>query len=1466
MKVKTFIDRPLLSMVISVIIVALGVIALTSLPVERYPDIAPPAINVWASYPGASAETVLKSVVTPLEEAINGVDGMTYMKSSASNGSGSITVFFEQGANADLAAVNVQNRVIQAQTQLPAEVLQIGVSTEKQQPGQLRIIALESPNGTYDENFLSNYFYNNLRPAILRIKGVGKVEVWGSQYALRIWLKPDVMARYKLMPSDISAVLAEQNIEASVGALGQNSDNVFQYVLRYTGRKTEVSEFENLVIASLPTGEELHLKDVADIELGQSDYDYANSINSHPGVMGSVHQVAGSNATKINLAIDKLLDELSQKLPKDVKIVTFDNTNDFLFASIREVIITLLIAMVLVLVVVFLFLQDFRATLIPALGILVSLIGTFAFMKVAGFSVNLLTLFALVLVIGTVVDDSIVVVEAVKANFDAGYKSAYKAAVDAMKGLAVTLFTTTLVFMVIFIPVSFMGGTTGIFFKQFGLTMAVAVGISFINALTLAPALCALLLKPSGSEGSFTKKVTGAYDTAFQALLGHYLNVLKHLIKRKKLVAVSVVTALALVVLLFKVIPTGFVPNEDVGTLFVDITAPSGYTMEKTRGIMDRACEQIQQLPTVESVGGVVGVGAGSNGASIFVQLKPWKQRRGRNNSSTAVMEQISEIMSQEREAQAFVMEPGMIEGYGGGGGFEFSVQDRNGTDIRTLKTITDRFVEKLTERPEIGEIYSNYDVNYPQYKVDVEVSHCKRAGISPVTVLNELGAYLGGDYISNFNKYNKVYQVSLQLRPSDRTTPESLDNLFVRSESGAMLPISQFVTLTKEFMPQSLSNFNMFSSIGVSGNVAPGSSTGKAIKSIQELAAKELPVGYTIEFDGITREESQQGNRVIVIFIICLVFVYLVMVALYESLFIPLAVMLAVPFGLVGSLLFAKIFGVENNIYFQVGIIMLMGLLAKTAILLTEYASQNRREGMSITDSAFVSAKMRLRPVLMTSLTMIFGMLPLMFANGVGANGSRTIGVCLVGGMLFGTLGLLLTVPGLFTIFQKIQEKVRRGVPEGRNLNYPRQTQRSLGAKKMIVILLISLSANTLPAQSWQQIYPDPLLQSYISEALENNADLRTAQLSLEQSVAMLKQARLSYLPAFSLAPSGTVSKAQNEAATYTYELPLTMSWELSFGGKQHHQKEMAIAELEKDSAQLKYAQIQLIAEVANAYYTLVMLDKQYAITLEGIRVQEENLRVLRAMKEVGQQNETAVSQAEASYQGVLTTLPMLEAQIRKAESALCLLLNRQPDTIARAPWEEVKGIVMDTDRAIPLEALASRPDVLAAECLLRASFSNVKVARAEFYPTLSISGSAGWTNNGVTINPNQILLNAISSLTQPLFAQGRLKANLKVAQSQQEQAQIAFEKALLVAGGEVRDALADCRACRTREEARTKQVEAAQRAYENSRLTMQYANTSYLEVLIAQSAWLDAQLQQTADWLELQQGKINLYKALCQ
>ena len=1025
MRIKTFIDRPLLSIVINVMVVAVGIIALTRLPIEKYPDIAPPTVNVWASYPGASAEAVQKSVLAPLEQAINGVDNMTYMTSSASNGSASISIFFKQGTNADMAAVNVQNRVVQAQAQLPAEVTKSGVSVEKQQPGQLRILALESPGGTYDENFLSNYFYNNLRPAILRIQGVGKCEVWGGQYALRIWLKPDVMARHGIVPSDITTLLEEQNVEASIGSLGENTKRTFQYTLRYSGRKQDVTEFENLVLVSKNTGEELHLKDVADLELGQSDYSFSNRINGHPGVMGSVSQVAGSNATRINQDIDKLLKEVEQSMPKDIRIVTFDNTNDFLFASIHEVVVTLVLAILLVLVVVYLFVQDFRATLIPALGIIVSLIGTFAFMAVAGFSINMLTLFALVLVIGTVVDDSIVVVEAIQARFDAGYRSAYKAAVDAMGGLTSALFTTTLVFMVIFIPVSFMGGTTGIFYKQFGLTMAVAVGISLLVAMTLAPALSALILRPADDSKGLSARVRTAYNAAFKAMLGRYTKMAMVLIRRKWLAVGAIAAAGVLTAVLMRVVPTGFVPDEDMGSLMVDLSTPSGYTMDKTEKVMVRLTDQIQQLPEVESVGGVTGFG-GANKAMIQVQLKPWGERKGKAHTSWAVSERINAILANEHEAESFANSPGMIDGYGRGGGFEMSITNKNDADLRTFFEVSQRFTQALNQRPEVTDAYSGYAIDYPQYRVDVDASRCKKFGVSPSAVLSELSSFLGSNYVSNFNKYNQVYQVTMQLRPEERADVQSLDRLFVRSNDGTMLPASQFVTLTKEYMPQSLSRFNMISCIDLSGSVAKGRSTGDAIRAIREVAQKELPVGYGIEFGGITREESQSGSNVLIIFIICIFFVYLIMVALYESLFIPLAVILGVPFGLLGSFIFAWLFGVENNIYLQVGLIMLIGLLSKTAILLTEYATQCRHAGMSLKQSAFFAAKMRLRPILMTSLTMIFGMLPLMFASGAGANGSRTVGVGTVGGMLFGTLGLLFVVPSLFVLFQALQERFK--------------------------------------------------------------------------------------------------------------------------------------------------------------------------------------------------------------------------------------------------------------------------------------------------------------------------------------------------------------------------------------------------------------------------------------------------------
>lgn len=1033
MNIKTFIDRPLLSGVISLFIVIVGIISLYVLPVEKYPDIAPPTIFVTATYPGASAEALQKSVVVPLEEAINGVENMIYMTSSASNsGIAEIYVYFAQGTDADMAAVNVQNRVAQANGILPAEVLQIGVTTVKQQPGVLRTVALESPDNAYDVAFIANYFINNIKPELLRIQGIGNVQVFAGSYSLRIWLNPEKMAQYNLVPSDISYVLSEQNIEAPIGALGENSDNVFQYTLSYAGRKTETAEFENLVIKSLPDGEELLLKDVSEIELGLDDYSFVGTINNHSGIMAMITQVAGSNATEINKEIDILLRTLEKSLPKGIQIITLENTNDFLYASIREVVITLIMAILLVVLVVYFFLQDFRATLIPTVGILVSLIGTFAFISIAGFSLNLLTLFALVLVIGTVVDNSIVVVEAVQARFDSGYKSAYKATVDAMDGLIAALLSTTLVFMVIFIPVSFISGTSGEFYKQFGLTMAVAVGISFISALTLSPALCAVILRPNPEEGegsSLARRVRLAYNTSYNALLKKYTSLTMLLIRKKWLVWSSIGLITLFFVVLMNTTMSGFVPDEDTGSIYVDISTPPGYSLAKTNEIMTEINECVETIPAIESIGLVSGFGllsgTGSNMGTLFIQLKNWGDRKGDENSVNAVIDEIYARTAHINSAQIYALAPGMIPGYGNGGGFEFSIQNKNDADITSFYEVSQNYLMKLMEREEVAEAFSSYNINYPQFAVDVDASKCKRLGISPTDVLSELGSYYGGAYVSNFNKFSKVYRVMIQAAPEYRENVQSLNNIFIRSGE-EMIPVSQFVTMSKEYRPMVLNRFNMYSSIGVNGNYAPGYSSGAAISAIKEVAEKELPSGYSVDFSGLTREESKSGNNTTVIFVICIVFVYLIMVALYESLFIPLAVVFSIPFGLFGSFLFAKLFGIENNIYLQVGLIMLIGLLAKTAILLTEYATQCRQAGMSLKQSAFFAAKMRLRPILMTALTMIFGMLPLVFASGVGANGSQTIGIGTVGGMLVGTLGLLFVVPTLFIVFQTLQEKIK--------------------------------------------------------------------------------------------------------------------------------------------------------------------------------------------------------------------------------------------------------------------------------------------------------------------------------------------------------------------------------------------------------------------------------------------------------
>lgn len=958
---------------------------------------------------------------------------MTYMVSEATNtGSATLNIYFKQGTDPDMAAVNVQNRVAKANGLLPAEVTQIGVTTMKRQNSMLKIFSLYSEDAAYDETFLTNYMKINIQPAILRIQGVGEIVTMGSDYSMRIWLQPEVMAQYGLTPDDISTVLGEQNLESPTGSIGENSGSTFKYTMKYKGRLEKPEEFGDIVIRSLPDGEVLRLRDVAVVELGAQTYNFNGETNGHPGTSCMVFQTAGSNANEVVSQINAYLDGIEKDLPQGIKIAHLMSTKDFLDASINEVIITLVEALLLVILVVYVFLQNLRSTLIPSIAIIVSLVGTFAFLSVAGFSINLLTLFALILVIGTVVDDAIVVVEAVQAKFDVGYKSPYLATVDAMRGITSAIISCSLVFMAVFIPVAFMGGTSGTFYTQFGITMAVAVGISAVNALTLSPALCALIMRPH-EEGasSFSQRFRAAFDSSFGRMQTRYRCGVMFFIRRKWLTWAMLAGAVAILVVLMQTSRTGLVPQEDVGSVFIDVSTPPGSTVEQTRKILDKIEQRFKDLPQIEAYSKVAGSGMtsgeGSSYGLFILKLRHWDERPGRENSVEAVTDTITARTADIRDAQIFIFTPLMIPGYGQSSGFELYLQDKQGGDLTSLYTVSQDLITKLKERPEIAAAYTSFNINFPQYVVDVDAAKCKRSGVSPNDVLSTLSGYYGGSYASNFNRFTKLYRVLVQASPTYRMDMESLNNIYVKNEAGEMAPVGPFVTLTKVYGAESVSRFNLFSSIAINGSAANGYSSGDAIQAIREVAAESLPTGYGYDFGGITREEAGTGSSTVLIFAICIILVYLILCALYESWFIPLAVILSVPFGLMGSFLFAKMMGLENNIYLQTGLIMLIGLLAKTAILLTEYATERRRLGLSLTQSALTAAVVRLRPILMTALTMVFGLLPLMFASGVGAKGNSSLGTGVVGGMLIGTLALLFIVPVLFIVFQYIEEKVMK-------------------------------------------------------------------------------------------------------------------------------------------------------------------------------------------------------------------------------------------------------------------------------------------------------------------------------------------------------------------------------------------------------------------------------------------------------
>jgi HAE1 family hydrophobic/amphiphilic exporter-1 len=1029
-----FIDRPVLSTVISIIIVLLGVLGLLSLPVSQYPEIAPPTVTVAANYRGASAEVVMSSVVIPLEEQINGVEDMSYITSTSNNdGSASINIYFKLGTNPNLAAVNVQNRVSRATPLLPQEVTRAGVTTSKKQSDNILILSLYSENPEYDDIFLQNYANINILPKIKRVAGVGDAIIFGQRdYSMRIWLKPDVMAMYGLVPSDITTLLAEQNIEAAPGQLGESGDQSFQYPLVYKGRLQSTEEFEEIVVRSTPNGNVLRLKDVARLELGAISYAGSSKTNGNESIAIAIAQTSGSNAREVIEGSLKVLDESEVNFPKGVKYVTLVNANDFLEESISKVIRTLIEAFLLVFLVVFVFLQDWRSILIPAISVPVAIVGTFFFLDLLGFTINLLTLFALVLAVGIVVDDAIVVVEAVHAKMEAGESDPKKAAHSAMNDISSAIISITLVMSAVFIPVSFISGSAGVFYKQFGLTLAVAIVLSAVNALTLSPALCAIFLKPHSKEEKkkgFLQRFYTYFNVAFETTTVKYKKSVEFLIKRKWLAFLGIAIFSVIFVLLLNVTPKAFVPGEDTGAILSDVSLPPGTSLERTEEVLLQIENEVKDLPEIKEVLRISGrsliSGAGSNYGVVIVRLKPWSERPDADQEITAIVAELFKRVVSVKDAKVVFFARPTLAGFGITNGFEFQLQDQKGGTIKELSEVNNNFLTALNGRPEIQYAATSFSPNYPQYRMDLNVAAIKNSGLTVTDVLGTMQGYYGGVYASNFNKFGKQYRVIYQADPEFRTDPESLHNVLVRNKNGQMAPISEYITLVKVYGPQAIDRFNLFTSVKITGAPNPGFSSGEAINAIQEVAGKSLPLGYGYEFSGLTREEISAGGQTLYIFLLCLVFVYFLLAAQYESYMLPFAVLLSLPIGLAGAYIFAYLFNVTDNIYLQITLIMLIGLLAKNAILIVEFAVDARRKGATIAQAAVQGATARLRPILMTSFAFILGLLPLMLATGAGAVGNNAIGTGAIGGMLIGTVLGVFVIPILFIVFQGLQEKV---------------------------------------------------------------------------------------------------------------------------------------------------------------------------------------------------------------------------------------------------------------------------------------------------------------------------------------------------------------------------------------------------------------------------------------------------------
>ncbi|NML20568.1 efflux RND transporter permease subunit [Pseudoflavitalea sp. G-6-1-2] len=1507
---RRIIDRPVLATVISIVLVILGVIGLTRLSVTRFPDISPPTVTVSGAYPGGNSEAVIRSVVTPLEESINGVEDMQYIKSTASNdGTFSISIIFKQGVNADQAAVNVQNRVSQATPKLPVEVIRQGLTTSKQQNSMIMIFNLYTEdNNKYDELFLQNYANINLIPQIKRVPGVGQAQVFGMKdYSMRIWLDPRKMANAGLVPDDIKAAIADQSLEAAPGKLGEESNAALEYVIRYKGKKNQTEQYENMIIKT-NNGQVLRLKDVARVEFGSIAYSGDNTSNGQNAVTLAILQTTGSNANEIEIGVKKEIERLSKSFPPGIKFANVMSTKERLDEAIGQVKTTLIEAFILVFIVVFLFLQDFRSTLIPAIAVPVAIIGTFFFLLVFGFTINVLTLFALVLAIGIVVDDAIVVVEAVHSKMEGSDLSAREATRSAMSEITGAVISITMVMAAVFIPIGFMTGSSGIFYKQFSYTLVIAIIISAVNALTLTPALCALFLKnhhadAHGKKLSIGKRFSTAFNAGFNNLTGRYVRGLQFLVKRKWLAASFVVVIGTLAIGIMSVIPKSFVPMEDDGFIIYSVTMPAGTALDRTTAVAQKINGLMKEVEAVDNNTSITGYNLLSSSASTsyamgFVKLKK-KNERGAVKDIDEILGIINAKLSTVKEGSIMALRMPPVEGYGVASGAEIVLQDRMGRDLNSFKAQADKVIGEIMQQPGVMMAYTMFRSDYPQFDLEVDEDKAKQMGVSVAGLLSAIQTYLAGDQSADFSRFGKFYRVSVKADGVFRTDEDAFNEIFVRNDKGGMVPAKSLISLHKVYGPESVSRYNMYNAININVVGIPGYSNGQMMENLEKLLDK-LPSDYSYEWTGLSLEEKSVGNQTILIFGLCLLFVYFLLAAQYESYLLPLSVLLSIPTGILGAFSAIALAGLDNNIYVQVGLIMLAGLLAKNAILIVEFAVQRRKAGMSLLDAAMLGAKARLRPIVMTSLAFIVGLIPLMFAQGGMAVGNKSISIGAGFGMLSGVVLGIFVIPILFIFFQYLHEKIA-----GSEKQFQTIKAGVMNNTTMILLLATVVTFSScvvgkkyskpdlnMPAQfrqevpvtadtvllPWKTFFKDPLLTNLIDSALKKNYDMQYAAITLQQLDLNYKQARLALLPTadFNIGanrnyPSkNSMNGALGEQFIGTryiddYNANVQLSWEADIWGKAAMQKQGAKAEYVRQKEMITATKTRIIAEVAQAYYNLVSLDEQLLFAKRSVELADSTFRMVELQYNAGRANSLALEQVRAQKNTAELLVPLTIQNIEVQENALSILCGSYPASIARSNSQLQVSESFST--GVPAQLLSRRPDVRSAEQAVVSAYSKTGLAKAAMYPSLSISVQSGlnaFKSHQWFMIPASLFHTFAGNLTQPIFQKNELKTNYRITQLEEERLVTQFRQTVMVAVGEVSDAMSKASHAAKRLKIIEEKTASLDKAVVDALLLYRTGKANYLEVITAQNNVLQNGVEAISIRREQLLAQTDLYRAL--